>query len=150
MKFVYYCDFRFHEKKILNNIFLIIVWFLFFAGCDTSALTKAREERLPAAVWTLFHPADGDKIRDFLNKGQVSEKRPLNYDPVTMDNNAKALNEVQLKKLKDEYDVKPYVIAQFPGEALFIPAGSLRQVSLLCIFLWIRFYFHGIFFFRKF
>ena len=108
--------------------------FLFFAGCDTSALTKAREERLPAAVWTLFHPADGDKIRDFLNKGQVSEKRPLNYDPVTMDNNAKALNEVQLKKLKDEYDVKPYVIAQFPGEALFIPAGSLRQVSLLYFF----------------
>jgi lysine-specific demethylase 3 len=100
-------------------------------GCDTSALTKAREERLPAAVWTLFHPADGDKIRDFLNKGQVSEKRPLNYDPVTMDNNAKALNEVQLKKLKDEYDVKPYVIAQFPGEALFIPAGSLRQVKHL-------------------
>ena len=48
-----------------------------------------------------------------------------------MDNNAKALNEGQLKKLKDEYDVKPYVIAQFPGEALFIPAGSLRQVSFL-------------------
>ena len=57
-----------------------------------------------------------------------------------MDNTAQALNEVQLKKLKDEYDVKPYMIAQFPGEALFIPAGSLRQVS----------YFHGIFiFFRK-
>ena len=52
-----------------------------------------------------------------------------------MDNTAQALNEVQLKKLKDEYDVKPYMIAQFPGEALFIPAGSLRQVS----------YFHGIF-----
>ena len=57
-----------------------------------------------------------------------------------MDNTAQALNEVQLKKLKDEYDVKPYMIAQFPGEALFIPAGSLRQVS----------YFHGIFIlFRK-
>ena len=53
-----------------------------------------------------------------------------------MDNTAQALNEVQLKKLKDEYDVKPYMIAQFPGEALFIPAGSLRQVS----------YFHGIVF----
>merc|ERR1711997_473711 len=65
-----------------------------------------------------------------MGKGQVSEKRPLNYDP-TMDNNAKALNEGQLKKLKDEYDVKPYVIAQFPGEALFIPAGSLRQVKHL-------------------
>ena len=46
-----------------------------------------------------------------------------------MDNTAQALNEVQLKKLKDEYDVKPYIVAQFPGEALFIPAGSLRQVS---------------------
>ena len=57
-----------------------------------------------------------------------------------MDNTAQALNEVQLKKLKDEYDVKPYMIAQFPGEALFIPAGSLRQVSD----------FHGIFIlFRK-
>ena len=110
-----------------------IQFFSFFLGCDTSALTKAREERLPAAVWTLFHPADGDKIRDFLNKSHqnMSEnnKRPLNYDPVTMDNTAQALNEVQLKKLKDEYDVKPYIVAQFPGEALFIPAGSLRQVS---------------------
>ena len=56
-----------------------------------------------------------------------------------MDNTAQALNEVQLKKLKDEYDVKPYMIAQFPGEALFIPAGSLRQVS----------YFHGIFIFSE-
>merc|ERR1711997_30620 len=65
-----------------------------------------------------------------MGKGQVSEKRPLNYDP-TMDNNAKALNEGQLKKLKDEYNVKPFVIAQFQGEAVFIPAGSLRQVKHL-------------------
>ena len=38
------------------------------------------------------------------------------------------LDDVLIKRLKDEYDVKPYVIAQFQGEAIFIPAGSPRQV----------------------
>ena len=106
-------------------------------GCDTSAITKARDERLPAAVWTIFHPADGDKIRDFLNKGQQSvdnsnnkksanTTRSLNHDPILDD---VALDEGQLKKLKEEYNVKPFVIAQFLGDAIFIPAGSLRQVS---------------------
>ena len=102
-------------------------------GCDTSAITKARDERLPAAVWTIFHPADGDKIRDFLNKGHVDKNdkksantRSLNHDPILDD---VALDEGQLKKLKEEYNVKPFVIAQFLGDAIFIPAGSLRQVS---------------------
>ena len=106
-------------------------------GCDTSAITKARDERLPAAVWTIFHPADGDKIRDFLNKGQQSvdnsnnkksanTTRSLNHDPILDD---VALDEGQLKKLKEDYNVKPFVIAQFLGDAIFIPAGSLRQVS---------------------
>ena len=98
-------------------------------GCDTSAITKAREDRLPVAIWTLFHPADGDKIRDFLNKG--TKTRSLNYDPIiTEDDDVLALDEGQLKKLKDEYNVKPFVIAQFQGEAVFIPAGSLRQVRI--------------------
>jgi len=104
-------------------------------GCDTSAITKARDERLPAAVWTIFHPADGDKIRDFLNKGHVDKNdkksantRSLNHDPILDD---VALDEGQLKKLKEEYNVKPFVIAQFLGDAIFIPAGSLRQVKHL-------------------
>jgi len=59
----------------------------------------------------------------------VQEKRPRNYDPFLEEN--VVLDDVLTKRLKDEYDVKPYVITQFQGEAIFIPAGSPRQVKHL-------------------
>ena len=34
-----------------------------------------------------------------------------------------------LKRLKDEYDVVGWPIAQFLGDAVFIPAGAPHQVS---------------------
>ena len=33
-------------------------------GCDQSSKIKESGE-IPAVIWTVFHPADGDKIRDF-------------------------------------------------------------------------------------
>merc|ERR1712062_933153 len=59
----------------------------------------------------------------------MGEKRPRNYDPFLEEN--VVLDDVLTKRLKDEYDVKPYVITQFQGEAIFIPAGSPRQVKHL-------------------
>jgi predicted RNA-binding Zn-ribbon protein involved in translation (DUF1610 family) len=95
-------------------------------GCDNASVTKAREERLPAAVWTVFHPSDADKIRDLLNR-ENKESRALNFDPLLEDVSV-SLDQDLIKTLKDDYGVKPYVIAQFQGEALFVPAGSPRQV----------------------
>merc|ERR1712018_750679 len=80
-------------------------------------------------IWTIFHPSDGDKIRDLLNKVAVQEKRPRNYDPFLEEN--VVLDDYLTKRLRDEYDVKPYMITQFQGEAIFIPAGSPRQVKHL-------------------
>lgn len=97
-------------------------------GCDQSSKIKESGE-IPAVIWTVFHPADGDKIRDLLNK--VSDKKKeLNFDPLLGDQTV-ILDENLIKKLKDDYDVKPYVIAQFQGDAVFIPAGSARQAKHL-------------------
>ena len=34
-----------------------------------------------------------------------------------------------LKRLKEDCDVEPFVIIQFLGDAVFIPAGAPHQVS---------------------
>ena len=107
-------EFRAKAVKIMETL-----------GCDTASI---KQNKTPAAVWTIFHPSDGDKIRDLLNK-VAKEKRPLNYDPFLEED--VVLDDVLTKRLKDEYDVKPYVITQFQGEAIFIPAGSPRQVCKL-------------------
>ena len=108
-------EFRAKAVKIMENL-----------GCDTASIKQTN--KTPAAIWTIFHPSDGDKIRDLLNKVAVQEKRPRNYDPFLEEN--VVLDDVLTKRLKDEYDVKPYVITQFQGEAIFIPAGSPRQVLI--------------------
>lgn len=112
-------EFKAKVVKVMENL-----------GCDTSSINKARssEEVFPAAVWTVFHPADGDKIRDLLNK-IAKEKRSLNYDPL-LDEEV-WLGEDLVKRLKDEYGVRPYIVPQFQGEAVFVPAGSPRQVKHL-------------------
>jgi len=113
-------EFRAKAVKIMETL-----------GCDTASI-KQNSNKTPAAIWTIFHPSDGDKIRDLLNKissKDQDQKRPLNYDPFLEEN--VVLDDLLTKRLKDEYDVKPYVITQFQGEAIFIPAGSPRQVKHL-------------------
>ena len=114
-------EFRAKAVKIMETL-----------GCDTASI---KQNKTPAAIWTIFHPSDGDKIRDLLNKvattksGDKKSSRPLNYDPFLEED--VVLDDVLTKRLKEEYDVKPYVITQFQGEAIFIPAGSPRQVCKL-------------------
>ena len=50
---------------------------------------------------------------------------PANFDPVEAE--TAWVGETDMAKIK--YGVRPTVIAQFPGEALLLPAGAPRQVS---------------------
>ena len=119
-------DFRAKALRVMETL-----------GCDNVLVQKCKEDKgypLPAAIWTIFHPADSDKIRDLLNKEAADRGdkyvRELNFDPFLEEHGAK-IDDSLIKRLKDEYNVKPFIVAQLPGEAVFIPAGAPRQVSCI-------------------
>ncbi len=86
------------------------------------------DKEVLGCLWQVFHPADADKLRDFLNA-----------DSGCKDNGFDALHEAKsfltpkkLKALEDQYGVRPYNIVQFLGEGIMIPAGAPRQVTGPC------------------
>jgi len=105
-------------------------------GCDATARRRVQDAKeLPAAIWQIFHPSQSDRLRDVLNKRGCGVNKPTskNFDPIHQESSF-ADREV-LDELKKEHGVEPLVIAQFPGEAIMLPAGSTRQVTpiLSCI-----------------
>lgn len=95
-------------------------------------LAKVQDPKGPklGCIWQIFHPADADKIRNVLNK-ESGETDPL-FDPIHAGKSY--IGPALLKVLKDEYGIEPFVVPQFEGEALIIPAGSPRQVTKSPIF----------------
>ena len=80
------------------------------------------------AVWQIFAPDDTDRIRQYLRE----HHRSLNGiagDPIH--NQAVYLTQEMLSELAARYDVRPYVVYQGVGEAVFIPAGSAHQVNFI-------------------
>ena len=92
-------------------------------------------------VWHVFHPADADKIRDYLNKLTNEDRRkkldpshdPLHNPGSSGGTNSRAvyLDAAKRRALKEDYGVEPFTVHQFAGEALFFPAGSPRQAKHL-------------------
>jgi lysine-specific demethylase 3 len=79
------------------------------------------------AVWDLFSPDDLPKLREFLWK-TVGFKGP--GDPVH--SQTIHLTPTLLQLLLDTSGIRPFRIHQYPGEAVFIPAGYAHQVR--CVF----------------
>ena len=121
-------------------------------GCDdeTSRRRVQDAKELPAAIWQvrpnqsgisnhhnltflvwllqIFRPEDGDVVRDLINGASAGTDSPSNFDPVEAE--TAWVDQADMAKMK--YGVRPTVIAQFPGEALLLPAGSPRQVKSTC------------------
>jgi len=76
------------------------------------------------AIWHIFLAEDSSKIRTFLNKG---EKKDNDDDPIHDQTNY--INIEMLEILKKEFNVEPFVIIQYLGDAVFIPAGAPHQVK---------------------
>ena len=76
------------------------------------------------ALWHIFPADTSSRIRTFMkNEGQFNEPG----DPIH--SQSMYLTPGMLDILAVKYSVHPFTISQYPGEAVFIPAGCAHQVS---------------------
>ncbi|ORX39603.1 hypothetical protein BD324DRAFT_614310 [Kockovaella imperatae] len=79
------------------------------------------------AVWDLFRAEDADKIRAFL--GRKFDESHIFTDPIH--SQLFYLNASLRRELYESYGVVSWRIYQYPGQAVFIPAGCAHQVCNL-------------------
>jgi lysine-specific demethylase 3 len=98
-------------------------------NCDSKQLDRYLNGEKVGAIWHIFLPKDADKIRSFLVVIDIEKGKTFlpDHDPIHdqihyIDNN-------MLKRLKKECDVEPFIMIQYLGDAVFIPAGAPHQVS---------------------
>jgi [histone H3]-dimethyl-L-lysine9 demethylase len=98
------------------------------SGCDILTRRRVREGELPGALWHIYSPADADKIRDMLNKIKSEKGLPVQPHHDSIHDQSIYLDSKLRERLYKEYRVEGYAIAQFLGDAVFIPAGAPHQV----------------------
>lgn len=101
------------------------------AGCDLIMRRRVRDGELPGALWHIFHPGDTNKIRDFLNKVAIENRRRLDPHDDPIHDQSTYLDAKLRKRLYVEYGVQGYAIIQCAGDTVFIPAGACHQVRNL-------------------
>jgi lysine-specific demethylase 3 len=88
-----------------------------------------REDGTPGcAVWDLFRAEDGDKIRAFLST-KFAKKAKFFTDPIH--SQMFYLDSKLRNELYRDQGVKSFRVYQYPGQAVFIPAGCAHQVCNL-------------------
>ncbi|KII83135.1 hypothetical protein PLICRDRAFT_119790 [Plicaturopsis crispa FD-325 SS-3] len=85
------------------------------------------------AVWHIFRASDSDVLRSFLSNRLQETDSDVDVDPIHGQNTY--MTPSMIEKLQEMHGIKPYVIMQFVGDAVFIPAGCPHQVrsSMLCM-----------------
>lgn len=83
------------------------------------------------AVWDLYRPEDTFKLKKFLRKKCKNQLGPNHQrDPI---HSQQCFLDSQLRQeLFDETGIMSYRIFQYPGDAVFIPAGYTHQVCCPC------------------
>jgi hypothetical protein len=77
----------------------------------------------PAALWHIFRPQDAEVLRKFLiqDMGFQGAGDPIHSQLFY-------LTPRTLERLHELHNIRPYMIYQRPGEAIYIPAGAAHQV----------------------
>ncbi|KAK8953509.1 hypothetical protein KSP40_PGU011771 [Platanthera guangdongensis] len=110
------------------------------SGTRMNFLEKKRSEPAPSmanlakhyenagTIWDIFRRQDVPKLNEFFrvhsDRFEYSGTFPV-YEQVLY------LNDEHKRKLKDEFNIEPWVIQQHVGEAVFIPSGCPFRVSNL-------------------
>ncbi|CRK91833.1 CLUMA_CG005455, isoform A [Clunio marinus] len=83
--------------------------------------------KLPGAIWHIYPAHQADEIRKILNAVAIERGKPLgvNDDPIHDQN---WYIDVELRQRFKENDIEEYMIVQYEGDAVFIPAGAPHQV----------------------
>lgn len=79
------------------------------------------------AVWHLFPREASPILRKFLVEDVGCD--PENGDPIH--SQKICMTAELLERLQAKYNVRPYVVHQRPGQAVFIPAGCAHQVGFV-------------------
>ena len=85
---------------------------------------KARDGSAGYALWHIFAPEDTIHLRMYLSQKRSPRQRG---DPIH--NQEYYLTPSMLDELYSQHKVRPYVIRQYLGQAIFIPAGCAHQVK---------------------
>lgn len=83
------------------------------------------------ALWHIYEARDADKIRDLLHKVAEERGQKLNSHQDPIHDQSWYLDSTLRQRLREEYDVEGYTVAQCLGDAVFLPAGAPHQVRNL-------------------
>jgi lysine-specific demethylase 3 len=99
------------------------------AGCDEADLQIfMASERLPGAIWHIFHSTDVSKLQNALHEYAKANSIPLkpHEDPI---HNQDWYVDVKLKRALEEKGISFYTIIQYEGDCIFVPAKTPHQVT---------------------
>ncbi|KZV16035.1 hypothetical protein F511_26164 [Dorcoceras hygrometricum] len=113
----------------------------YFLGADVESSCSTEDKQgmnSCGAQWDIFRRQDVPKLLEYLtrhSKELNSGSCYLNHAHPILDQNI-FLDAFHKLKLKEEFDIQPWTFDQYPGEAVFIPAGcpyQIRKLRVSCV-----------------
>lgn len=101
------------------------------AGCCAVTMSRVERGELPGALWHIFDPKDANTIRILLREVSQEDGTAIAYNDDPIHDQKHYIDSKLRARLLEEHGVIPYTIAQFMGDAVFIPAGAPHQVQNL-------------------